>query len=153
MSSKRARQLAFLLCMGLLTIREAPGIEPEAVRKGERYYLSIPLGYWVYRGEAKRCGLPLDRMRCDGSEEQTICWYAQSACDRACLADSATVEKTSLYPGETNCSGFTLAGEWPAVLFSSAEDCRKAAAGPGDFDIDKAPGYYGSKLVIKRKSR
>ena len=112
MSSKRLRILGFLLLMGLLGASTASGVEPEAVKKGERYYLSIPLGYWVYRGEAKRCGLPLDKMRCDGSEEQTICWYAQSACDRSCMADSITVEKTTLFPGETNCSGFTLAGEW-----------------------------------------
>src|SRR5262245_15061461 len=153
MSSGKTRALAFLLCMDLLTIRETSGVEPAAVKKGERYYLSIPVGYWVYRGEATRCGLPSDRMRCDGSEVQTICWYAQNACERAFLADSATGEKAALSPGEPSCSGLTLAGEWPAVLFSSVEECRKAAALPGEFDIEKAYGYYGSRLVVKRKSR
>jgi hypothetical protein len=153
MAFKRLRDLAFVLFMGLLCAGGASGVEPEAVKKGERYYLSIPLGYWVYRGEAKRCGLPSDRMRCDGSEETTICWYAQNACERAYLTDSAMVEKAAFSPGEPSCSGFTLAGEWPAVLFTSPEECRKAAVTPVDFEIEKAYGYYGSKLIVKRKSR
>ena len=152
MASTRLRILGFLLLTGLLCAGRASGVEPEAVRKGERYYLSIPLGYWVYRGEAKRCGLPLDKMRCEGSEEQTICWYAQSACDRSCMADSASAEKATLFPGETSCSGFTLGGEWPAVVFSSADECRKAALSR-DFEVDKPYGYYGSKLIVKRKSK
>jgi hypothetical protein len=69
------------------------------------------------------------------------------------MADSASLEKATLFPGETSCSGFTLGGEWPAVVFSSAEECRKATALSREFDVDKPYGYYGSKLIVKRKNK
>lgn len=144
--------LVLWLVAGSLFAGEAPAPGAGVVRKGERYFLSIPLSYFVYRADAKACGLPLERVRCEGSGDTTICSYSQSACERAYVADTVTEEKVVLFPGEAKCSGFTIAGEWHSLLFSSFEECRKAIPASRDLILEKAPGYYGSRIVARRKS-
>ncbi len=145
--------LALRLILGALLASDASAVSPEAVKKGQPLYLSIPLKYSVYRADATTCGLPADKVRCEGIEEMTICAYAQGACERAYLADTPTLEKISLFPNEKQCGGFTVAGEWGLVLYSSLEECQKAVRNSGDLVVDAVPGYYGSKIIIRRRTQ
>ena len=153
MTYRSTYDLALWLALGALFGGEVSAVGPGAVRKGERFYLSIAVDYWVYRADAKACGLPSDKVRCEGSEDRTICAYSQGACEWAYLADIATEEKVILFPSEKKCSGFTVAGEWSAVLFPSAEECRKADPAGRDLVIEKVLGYYGSKIIVRRKNK
>ena len=153
MSCRGTYGLAFWLLMGALLSGNSRADGPGAVRKGERYYLSIPLSYSVYRADAKACGLPLDKVKCEGSKDLTICGYSQSACERAYVADIVTEEKVILFPSEAKCGGFTVAGVWSAVLFSTVEECQRAVPASRDLILEKVSGYYGSKIVVKRKDR
>ena len=148
----RSQGLALWLMMGVLFGGDASAASPGTVKKGERFYLSSPVSYWIYRADAQACGLPLDKVRCEGSKDLTICVYAQGACEWAYAADTATEEKVSLFSSEARCGGFTVAGEWSAVLFSSAEECRQAVPASGNLMIERVFGYYGSKMIVRRKS-
>jgi hypothetical protein len=150
------RPVAWLL-MGALLTGHVSAAGPDVVRKGERYYVSIPMAYSVYKADAKTCDLPLDKVRCERAGEDaadlTICAYSQGACERAYLADTVSEEKVVLFPSEAKCGGFTLSGEWPAVVFSSVEECRKAAPLSRALVLERVSGYYGSKIIVKRKNR
>lgn len=141
-----------MVCLMLagLSGRGVLGIEPPAVKKGEPYYVSIPLSYWVYQSDAKACGLPADRVKCEGNDDHTICFFSQNACERAYIAETATDEKISMFPSETKCAGITLAGEWGLVVSASAEECRSAISANGDIIVEKVFGYYGSKMIVRR---
>ena len=139
--------------IGALFGGEVSAVGPEAVKKGQQFYLSIPLKYSVYKADAITCGLPPDKVRCGGSGDLIICAYAQSACERAYIADTATMEKIILFPSEKKCGGFTVAGEWGLVLYSSLEDCQKALRSTGDLVVDPVPGYYGSKMIVRRRTK
>jgi len=127
--------------------------ELEAVQKGERFYLSIPVSYFVYQADAKTCALPPDRVRCEGGGDVTICSYRETACGWTYIADVATAEKVLLYPSEKGCSGFTIAGDWSAVLFPSVEECRNATGTDQGLVIEKVYGTYGTRMIVRRKSR
>lgn len=142
-------RLAFWLTLAGLFGRDVLAIEPEAVKKGERYYVSIPLSYWVYNADAKACGLSADRVKCEGSEDRTVCFFSQNACERSYIAESATNEKIILFPNDSKCAGFTLAGEWTSAVSVSAEECRKAIPASGDLTIEKVYGYYGSRMILR----
>jgi len=131
---------------------DALSASPVTVEKGERYYLSVPVSYWIYQTDAKKCGLPLIKVKCQGDKDLTICAYSQGACESAYVADSATEEKVTLHSSDANCGGFTLTGEWSALLFPSAQECLKAVPASRDFMIEKVPGTYGSRMIVKRKS-
>ena len=143
-------RLATWLILGGLFGCDALAVEPSAVTKGEPYYVAIPLSYWVYRSDAKACGLPADRVKCEGNEDRTICFYSQSACERAYVVETATDEKIIMFPNEARCAGIKLAGEWRFVVSASVEECRKAIAANGDFMVEKVYGYYGSRMIVRR---
>jgi len=139
--------------MGALFGGDTTAVAPDAFKLGGRFFLSIPISYSVYKADARACALPSDKVRCEGSNDLTICAYSQRSCERAYLADLASEEKVTLFPSEAKCSGFTVAGEWSAVLFSSEEECRKAVPATREFVIEKVPGYYGSRIVVTRKKK
>jgi len=145
-----AYRLAAWLTLGGLFGCEVMAVEPSAVKKGEPYYVSIPLSYWVYQSDAKACGLPADKVKCEGKEDRTVCFYSQNACERAYIADTATDEKIVMFPNEAKCAGFTLAGEWTIAVSPSAEECRKSITANGDLTVEKVYGYYGSKMILRR---
>ena len=153
MTYRRLCDLAPWLMIGALFGGEVSAVGPEAVKKGQQFYLSIPLKYSVYKADAITCGLPPDKVRCGGSGDLIICAYAQSACERAYIADTATMEKIVLFPSEKKCGGFTVAGEWGLVLYSSLEDCQKALRSTGDLVVDPVPGYYGSKMIVRHRTK
>jgi len=153
MRNRRLGELALWLLLVALFASDVSAVGLEAVKKGQQLYLSIPLKYSVYKADAKTCGLPADKVRCEGSGGMTICAYAQGACERAYLADTATVEKIIMFPSEKKCGGFTVAGEWGLVLHSSPEDCQKAIRSAADLVVDAVPGYYGSKIIIRRRTQ
>ncbi|HEV8338020.1 MAG TPA: hypothetical protein VGR67_16540 [Candidatus Polarisedimenticolia bacterium] len=144
--------LALWLMIGVLFGSDASAVSPGAVKKGERFYLAAPVSYWVYRADAKACGLPMGQVRCEGSKDLTVCFYAQGACEWAYAADAAAEEKVVLFPGEASCGGFMVAGEWSAVLFASPEECRNAVPATRNLLIEKVFGYYGSRMIVRRKS-
>lgn len=145
--------LGLWLILGMLFGGDALAAAPETVKKGQPLYLSIPLKYSVYRADATTCGLPADKVRCEGGGDLTICTYAQGACERAFLVETATVEKIMLFPSSKKCGGFTVAGEWGLVIHASVEDCQKALRSAGDIVVDAVPGYYGSKMVVRHRTQ
>ena len=151
MRDRGSWDLALWLVLGLLFVVDVSAVGPETVKKGQMLYLSIPLRYSVYRADIATCGLPADRVRCEGSGELTICAFAQSACEGAYLADTTTVEKIILFPNEKKCGGFTVAGEWGLVLHTTLEDCQRALRSAGDVVVEAVPGYYGSKMIVRRR--
>jgi hypothetical protein len=68
------------------------------------------------------------------------------------MADIATNEKVTLYSSDAICGGFTLTGEWSALLFASAQECLKAVPASRDLMLEKVLGTYGSRMIIRRKS-
>ena len=149
----RRWDLGLWLILGMLFGGNASAAGPETVKKGQPLYLSIPLKYSVYRADATTCGLPADKVRCEGGGELTICAYAQGACERAFLVETATMEKITLFPNEKKCGGFTVAGEWGLVLHASVEDCQNALRSAGGIVVDAVPGYYGSKIIVRRRTQ
>ncbi len=148
--SLASRRLALWLTLAGLFSCDVPAIESPAVKKGEPYYVSIPLSYWVYQSDAKACGLPADKVKCEGNEDRTICFYAQGACERTYIAEAATDEKIVMFPNDAKCAGFTITGEWSVTVFASVEECRKAISTNGGLTVEKIYGTYGSKMILRR---
>jgi hypothetical protein len=152
MPNGRTCGLALWLMTAMMLGSDASAASPITVEKGERYFLSAPVSYWIYQADAKKCGLPLDKVKCQGDKDLTNCAYSQGACEWAYVADNATDEKVTLYSSDANCGGFTLTGEWPALLFASAQECLKAVPASRDFMLEKVLGTYGSRMIVRRKS-
>src|SRR6185436_7798335 len=83
MPNGRSCGLALWLMTAMWLGSDASAASPVRVEKGERYYLSTPVSYWIYQVDAKKCGLPLDKVKCQGDKELTICAYSQGACEWA----------------------------------------------------------------------
>lgn len=142
--------IILLVCTALQEPCSATG--PAAVKKGDRFYLAIPVSYSLYKSDAAECGIPLEQVRCEGARDMTICKYSQDACAWAYVLDTASPEKVALKPTEKKCPGFSLAGEWAAVLLPTADECRKAVGAARDLTIEKVSGSYGTQMILRRKS-
>jgi hypothetical protein len=152
MPNRKSCGLALWLMTAMWPGSDASAAPPITVEKGERFYLSAPVSYWIYQADAKKCGLPLDKVKCQGDKDLTICAYSQGACEWAYVADIAADEKVTLYSSDANCGGFTLTGEWSALLFASAQECLKAVPASRDFMLEKVLGTYGTRMIVRRKS-